>query len=59
LAGTISLERFVIIRRGLFLQGTDVATAQILFRGRLALPFGRYHHLAKLSDASEHDVSPY
>jgi hypothetical protein len=36
----ISLERFVIIRRGLFLQGTDVSTAQILFRGRLALPLG-------------------
>jgi hypothetical protein len=58
LAGTISLERFVIVRRGLFLQRADVSTAQVLFRGWLPAPLGRQHRLAKLSDASEHGVSP-
>ena len=53
----MSVERLVIVGRGLFLQRTEVATAEILFRRRLASPL-RQALPGKLFDALEHDGFP-
>ena len=54
----MSVERLVIVGRGLFLQRTNISTTQVLFRLwlrsplRWSLPFG------KLFQMFENDVSP-
>jgi hypothetical protein len=53
----ISVERLVIVGRGLFLQRTKVATAQILFRLWLRSPL-RQALPGEPLDAFEHDIFP-
>jgi hypothetical protein len=54
----MSVERLIIVCRGLFLQRTDVATAQILFRLWLPSPLEQPAVPDKLFDAFEHDGLP-
>jgi hypothetical protein len=53
----VSVERLVVVCRGLFLQRTEVATAQILFRLWLRSPLSQALP-GELFDAFEHDVFP-
>jgi hypothetical protein len=53
----LSVERLVVVRWGLFLQWTDVATAQVLFRLRLS-PLEQPVHPDKPFYAFEHDIFP-